>query len=177
MSLTILAAAAAALAGGLAGLAWGRCRWRPRGAGGPAPHWIADELHGHAWTNDPDGNFIAISPGLERFFGFDAAWFDRKIGRADFEAANRELQRTLVHPEDIDATTARWRHALASGEPFVSVHRVRRFDGVYRWHRVVAIASRDTAGRITGWHGVGFDIEDESARRPPASAARRRCSA
>ena len=43
-----------------------------------------------------------------------------------------------IHPDDIEGALAKWRTALASGEPLLAESRVRRGDGEYRWmmHRL-----------------------------------------
>lgn len=39
-------------------------------------------------------------------------------------------------------------------------HRCRRFDGVYRWFQVRALAVRDTGGNVRGWYVLLTDIDD-----------------
>jgi formate hydrogenlyase transcriptional activator len=65
-----------------------------------------------------------------------------------------------VHAEDREAFVAKWRQALATGEPFEAESRVRRADGQYRWllHRKVPL--RDEGGTIVKWYGSSIDIED-----------------
>ena len=65
-----------------------------------------------------------------------------------------------VHAEDREIFVAKWRHALATGEPFEAESRVRRADGRYRWllHRKVPL--RDSAGTIVKWYGSSIDIEE-----------------
>jgi formate hydrogenlyase transcriptional activator len=77
------------------------------------------------------------------------------------------------HPDDVDACVAKWRAALASGEPFEAEGRVRRADGEYRTllHRKLPL--RDEHGNIVKWYGSSIDIEDrkraeESLRRSEA---------
>ena len=38
-----------------------------------------------------------------------------------------------IHADDIEAFLAKWRAALATGEPLLAESRVRRADGQYRW--------------------------------------------
>ena len=66
----------------------------------------------------------------------------------------------FIHAEDRDAFVAKWREALATGEPFEAESRVRRADGQYRWvlHRKVPL--RDAGGTIVKWYGSSVDIED-----------------
>src|SRR5882672_4193360 len=65
-----------------------------------------------------------------------------------------------VHAEDREGFVAKWRQALATGEPFEAESRVRRADGRYRWllHRKVPL--RDAGGAIAKWYGSSIDIED-----------------
>ena len=66
----------------------------------------------------------------------------------------------FIHAEDREAFVAKWREALATGEPFEAESRVRRADGQYRWvlHRKVPL--RDASGSIVKWYGSSIDIED-----------------
>ena len=64
------------------------------------------------------------------------------------------------HPDDVDQCVAKWRAALASGEPFEVEGRTRRADGEYRTllHRTAPL--RNQHGNIVRWYGTSFDIED-----------------
>lgn len=171
MTATLIAMAATALAGVFAGLVIERWRNRRDRAINRAARFVADIMPGHGWTNDPDGNFTSMSPGLLKYFGVDADFFERRRRTAESEAAYRALERGFVHPDDGDAAAAKWRHSLATGTPFINEHRLKRADGAYRWYRVVAIPARDVGGRIVAWSGMGFDIDDE--KRSGLALARR----
>ncbi len=67
----------------------------------------------------------------------------------------------VMHPDDLKKTAALWEVCLATGEPFEREHRLRRRDGVYRWHLTRARAMRDTAGEIIRWIGSDTDIDDQ----------------
>jgi PAS domain S-box-containing protein len=67
---------------------------------------------------------------------------------------------TVIHPEDVEGMVAKWRAALASGEPFEAEARVRRADGQYRWFLHRKVPMRDERGAIVKWYGSGVDIED-----------------
>ena len=66
-----------------------------------------------------------------------------------------------LHPEDRDAYLQQWTTALRTGDPFAHVVRIRRFDGVYRWHQARAVASRDKRGLIIQYIGSYMDIHDQ----------------
>ncbi|KAK6086896.1 hsp90-like protein [Seiridium cupressi] len=66
-----------------------------------------------------------------------------------------------VHPEDRDGYIQKWTHSLRTGEQFAYTVRLRRFDGVYRWHQARAIASKDKRGVIVQFIGSYMDIHDQ----------------
>ena len=65
-----------------------------------------------------------------------------------------------VHPDDIEQSAARWRTALASGEPLEQEARCRMPNGEYRWFLGRNVPLRDEKGNITKWYGTLVDIED-----------------
>ena len=74
-----------------------------------------------------------------------------------------EMQRNLygrIHPEDREATRHGWTSSIKSGNPYLARARVRRSDGVYRWHEVRAQAAYGNDGCIVQWYAVQFDIDD-----------------
>jgi PAS domain S-box-containing protein len=67
----------------------------------------------------------------------------------------------IIHPEDVVENVRRSQHAIDTGEPFQLEHRVRRADGVYRWHLSRAVALRNAEGRVLMWFGSNTDIDDQ----------------
>jgi PAS domain S-box-containing protein len=67
----------------------------------------------------------------------------------------------IIHPEDVEENVRRSQQAIDTGEPFQLEHRVRRADGVYRWHLSRAVAMRDAQGRVLMWFGSNTDIDDQ----------------
>src|ERR1700730_17555297 len=65
-----------------------------------------------------------------------------------------------VHPDDIEQSAARWRAALASGEPLEQEARCRMPNGEYRWFLGRNVPLRDEKGNIMKWYGTLVDIED-----------------
>lgn len=106
---------------------------------------FAESMPNHVWAADADGRANWFNT---RFYdyagGFDGAgWLD------------------LVHPEDRAEALGQWRHSVATGEPYEVEFRLRRADGVYRWHLARAVISRDNDGGAQGWIGNNTDIEDQ----------------
>jgi PAS domain S-box-containing protein len=65
-----------------------------------------------------------------------------------------------AHPDDIKAAASEWDACLAKHEPFQAEVRLRRHDGVYRWHMIHRVPFRTQRGDVTRWYAVAFDIED-----------------
>ncbi len=70
---------------------------------------------------------------------------------------------TFIHPDEMEEHSHRWRHSIESGEPFQHECRIRRGDGVYRWHLTRASAMRDAEGSIVIWVGSSTDIDDRKS--------------
>jgi PAS domain S-box-containing protein len=69
--------------------------------------------------------------------------------------------RSAVHPDDLRQNLRDWRAHVAAGEPYENEMRLRRADGVYRWHRIRRVPLRDAYGTIVNWYGAGHDIDDQ----------------
>ncbi len=65
----------------------------------------------------------------------------------------------IVHPDDLPLVFEQWGQALATGERYEAEFRIRRRDGVYRWHLVRALPAVSEDG-ATRWVGTNTDIED-----------------
>jgi C4-dicarboxylate-specific signal transduction histidine kinase len=66
-----------------------------------------------------------------------------------------------VHPDDVEGVKERYAHCLATGEPYARRHRLRRFDGEYRWVETRAEAMRNADGSIVQWNVMCIDIDGE----------------
>lgn len=76
------------------------------------------------------------------------------------EEVLRRGWRDFVHPEDRPEKEARWKEAMEARRRFEFEHRLRRADGVYRWHltRVEPLTRAD--GGVVMWVGSNTDVHD-----------------
>ncbi len=100
------------------------------------------------WTNTPDGRMTDAQPGWSRFTGQSSQEYEG----FGWSAA--------LHPEDREATLAKWSEAVRTGSTFLCSHRIRRHDGVYRHFEVRAVPVREADGRIREWVGVHSDVTE-----------------
>jgi len=109
---------------------------------------FAQMMPSMVWTSLPDGRIDWFNARVPEYSGIPASEL-KPDGWAP------------VHPDDIEGAVALWREALATGQPFTTEYRIRRHDGMFRWHITRAIPIRDANGLITRWIGTSADIEDQ----------------
>jgi PAS domain S-box-containing protein len=123
----------------------------------------------------PDGYLDYVNKGWLDYFGFS---LEAALDRADVmkvsEPSKADMYggewRPIIHPEDLPRFKDRWKSTLASGQPDEYEARVRRFDGVYRWHLFRVVPLRDETAKPVKWYVSAFDIED---RKQAEEALRR----
>lgn len=108
---------------------------------------LADAIPVQVWTATLDGLLEYVNHPTEAYFGKPMS---RIIGQA---------WRDHVHPDDLPRADELWERALASGAPYQVEFRLRRADGVYRWHLARATAQRSAEGELLRWFGTNTDIE------------------
>jgi PAS domain S-box-containing protein len=108
---------------------------------------LAEAVPLSVWTADPYGHltyanrywteYTAITPAKARGMG----WAD------------------AVHEADRESYVQAWQEAIESGKPYERECRLRRGDGVFRWHLSRAVPERGESGQIISWLGTFTDIE------------------
>jgi PAS domain S-box-containing protein len=90
------------------------------------------------------------------------------IAVADTLARGWSGLREAIHPHDVPAVEQSWATARARGQTWQLEYRMRRHDGVYRWHLGRAVPQLD-GGDLRRWVGTATDIDD--LRRAEAEKA------
>ncbi|WEX74677.1 MASE1 domain-containing protein [Sinorhizobium numidicum] len=104
----------------------------------------------------PNGEPVYRSQQLREFLGYELEELDG--------TGKSRLAGTLdagVHPDDVAGVKERYAHSLSTGEPYARKHRLRRFDGEYRWVNTRAAAMRNAEGAIVQWNVICLDIDGE----------------
>jgi PAS domain S-box-containing protein len=107
---------------------------------------IIDTIPAHVVRYRPDGIADFMNQTFSEFIGPEVGFDNLK---------------SVVHPEDYPERSRRWFAHLATGEPYDQEWRLRRADGVYRWHGSRRVPLRDANGAIVNWYGAGHDIDDQ----------------
>jgi PAS domain S-box-containing protein len=110
---------------------------------------LADALPQIVWTALPSGEIDYINSrgseyaGAPTEIGLQYGWLE------------------FVHPEDRERVVGRWAHSVRTGEVYECEYRLRRQDGVFRWHLVRGLPLRNAHGCTVRWFGTATDIEDQ----------------
>lgn len=89
---------------------------------------------------------------------YNARWYE--FTGVPYGSTDGEGWNGMFHPDDQDRAWSRWRHSLATGEPYEIEYRLRHRSGDYRWTLGRALPVRDDQGGIVRWIGTCTDIHD-----------------
>src|SRR6516164_5298148 len=82
-------------------------------------------------------------------------------GQSLEELKNWDTNGTMHH-EDLPRFAEVFTRSIASGVPYETEARMRRFDGEYRWFDLRGVPVRDASDRIVRWYFLLTDIEDRT---------------
>jgi len=114
---------------------------------------FAQVMPNQVWAALPDGQLDWFNEQTLSYSGLDHA------------TLSGQGWTQIVHPDDLARANQDWQRSLAEGRPYEIEFRIRRTDGVYRWHLVRAQPIRTAHGAITRWIGTNTDIEDQRLAR------------
>ncbi|NML16514.1 PAS domain S-box protein [Azohydromonas caseinilytica] len=126
---------------------------------------LAESMPIVVWTAREDGVLDYASSLLARYAGVP---IEQLIPDGWF---------TLVHAEDQARVAELWTQARHTRRPLEVEYRLRRADGVYRWHLVRASPVQIDAAGTIAWYGSSVDIDDNKRLEQEASALARRLTA
>ena len=111
---------------------------------------LAESIPQMVWTATPDGRLDYVNVLGSSYFGVPQ---EALLGAGWLE---------WVHPEERDRTVEIWKRSLETGTPYETAFRLKRSDGVWRWHLVRATPFEEGEnGTIAQWFGTCTDIDEE----------------
>jgi PAS domain S-box-containing protein len=110
---------------------------------------LANAIPQIVWIAQPDG---AADFFNEPWFTYSGLTFEQSEGLG---------WKKVFHPEDLQPALQSWKETLHTKKEYRVEGRLKRADGVYRWHLVRALPERDPQGRILAWLGTAVDINDQ----------------
>jgi PAS domain S-box-containing protein len=111
-------------------------------------HQIIDAVPSFLWSADPTGEPTYVN---RRALDYSGLRFE------EFKHGGWEA---FIHPDDFPGTMKAFGQAIETGTSYETVHRLRRWDGEYRWHQARGDPLRDRDGRIIQWYGLAVDVDD-----------------
>lgn len=110
---------------------------------------VAEAMPNHVWTAKANGDLDWFNTRVYEFSGLPEGSLDGQ-GWAQ-----------MVHPDDVATAGPKWQNAVQSQTLYETEFRLRRHDGVYRWHIARAVPLHDRKGKFLRWIGTNTDIDDQ----------------
>ncbi|KAK2749068.1 histidine kinase hhk6p [Colletotrichum kahawae] len=110
---------------------------------------ICDTMPQLVWTTRPDGYHDFFNT---RWYTYTGLTPENSLGLG---------WKHPFHPDDMPETVKRWKHSLATGDPYVTEYRCRSKTGEWRWMlgRALPLKNKET-GEIEKWFGTCTDVNE-----------------
>ncbi|QDL11296.1 PAS domain-containing sensor histidine kinase [Brasilonema octagenarum UFV-E1] len=115
---------------------------------------LSENIPQMIWISNPDG-FVEY---------YNQRWLEYTGLKPQESLPQHTLEsnwQQVVHPDDLSQALEKWTTGLKTGNRYEVQYRLKRFDGVYRWHVAQALPLRDEDGTIVKWFGSCTDIDDQ----------------
>ncbi|HYP17463.1 MAG TPA: PAS domain S-box protein, partial [Opitutus sp.] len=111
---------------------------------------LADAMPQIVFTALPDGTVDYFNRRWYEYTGFPE---DGRMGDESWVGVHE--------PEALSRVAQTWAESLRTGRPYEIQYRLRRHDGMWRWHLGRALPVRDAAGNVIRWFGTNTDIHEQ----------------
>ncbi|MBW4593822.1 MAG: PAS domain S-box protein [Brasilonema angustatum HA4187-MV1] len=116
---------------------------------------LAENIPQMVWMSNPDGFVEYYNQRWVEYTGLEPQ--ETSLPQDTLESNWQQV----VHPDDLSQALEKWTTGLKTGNRYEVQYRLKRFDGVYRWHVAQALPLRDEDGTIVKWFGSCTDIDDQ----------------
>ncbi len=110
---------------------------------------LAESMPQVMWSMKPDITDVYLNARWYEYTGQDPA----------LPFADKWL--LAVHPDDHAACFATWADAQKNHTSWEMEYRLRRHDGVYRWHIGRSVPEVGPSGHVVQWYGTATDIHEQ----------------
>ncbi|WMJ74043.1 CHASE domain-containing protein [Cytophagaceae bacterium ABcell3] len=117
-----------------------------------ARNFIIEAMPEKVSLTDKQGNFTYVNKKWKNYTGLPSEGF------------TFSNLKSIVHPDDRDKTESIYKECYASGKSFTIEHRLKRKDGVYRWHLTLVTARKDKSGNLISWMATHIDIHEQKSQ-------------
>ena len=112
---------------------------------------LVDSIPTLAWMARPDGWIVWYN---QRWYEYTGTIPEKMEGWG---------WQSVHDPATLPAVMERWRHSIATRQPFEMVFPLRGADGAFRPFLTRVVPVRNDDGRVTRWFGTNTDITDQRA--------------
>ncbi|MEH3114351.1 PAS domain S-box protein [Pedobacter terrae] len=109
---------------------------------------IANLVPDLLWDSEPDGSTNWYN---QRWLEYTGQSLEEAVGWGWIDA---------IHPDDRAGSSKRYAEAVEAGVSLRQEHRIRNYEGQYRWFVVDALPLKDEQGRVVKMYGAATDIHD-----------------
>ncbi len=120
---------------------------------------LADAVPNFIWINNAQGESEYLNSRWQSFTGILAEQHLNWVA--------------IVHPDDVERVVETRMTGIRSGNPYEIECRIRRHDGVYRWHLVRVVPFKDEQDQLLYWYGTATDVDDAKRLYHQAEEANR----
>ncbi len=110
---------------------------------------MADSIIQMVWVTDADG--------MHEYY--NKRWYD--FTGSNFEDSEGEKWNEFFHPDDRELAFQKWKHSLATGQPYEVEYRLKNFAGEYVWVLGRAAPFYNAEGELIKWFGTCTDIHEQ----------------
>ena len=110
---------------------------------------LAEAMPLIVWVVEADGKISFINRQFSLYTGMETE------GNLEMEFSS------FVHPDDLKEVKNLWSWGMKNKKDVVTEMRLRRKDGVYRWHLTRITIKKDAFGNVDFWVGTNTDIHEQ----------------
>jgi two-component system CheB/CheR fusion protein len=129
-------------------------------------HTVTDLVPDLLWSNEPDG----------KLYWFNKRWNDYTGEYLNLGSIQMAFSAwtSIIHPADIRHINENWQESLKEGKILETQLRLKRADGVYRWHLLRTVPLTGDDGKVVSWFGSATDIDQLKIAEKALSASEER---
>jgi PAS domain S-box-containing protein len=120
---------------------------------------FADAIPHKVWIADAHGEPIYVNKRWSDYTGFT------------LEVAKKQGWRSIFHPDDYVPVQRAWQASWQTGTNLDITVRIKRYDGIYLWHKIRASAQRNSEGQVWLWVGTTTDIDEQQKAEQALNAS------
>ncbi len=112
---------------------------------------VTDLVPDLLWSSEPDG----------KVYWYNKRWNDytgKFLNVSGIQMAFTEWS-SIIHPDDIKCVIENWTESLNEKKLLETQLRIKRADGIYRWHLVRVVPLQDGDNSLKSWFGSATDID------------------